>query len=299
MKIKQLGYLIREGIRGVFSHGFRSVASITVIAACLIIMGSFALVAVNVDSFIGNLEDESQVLAFVDEALSEEEARSLEGTIRGLNNVRDVQFVSRDEAFDSYKKGFEDNSVFDNLDSSVFRHRYVVYLNDVTTMSATRDALRSINGIGDVSAETRIAQGFITVRNVVSVITAVLVVILLVVSLFMMSNTIKLATFTRRDEIAVMKMVGAGNSFIRFPFVVEGLILGLLGAGIGFLLEWGVYNVISSRISQAATGGLAGRIFSAVPFSSVMTPMLVIYLAVGVVIGAFGGAMAIRNYLKV
>ena len=299
MKIKQLGYLIREGIRGVFSHGFRSVASITVIAACLIIMGSFALVAVNVDSFIGNLEDESQVLAFVDEALSEEEARSLEGTIRGLNNVRDVQFVSRDEAFDSYKKGFEDNSVFDNLDSSVFRHRYVVYLNDVTTMSATRDALRSINGIGDVSAETRIAQGFITVRNVVSVITAVLVVILLVVSLFMMSNTIKLATFTRRDEIAVMKMVGAGNSFIRFHFVVEGLILGLLGAGIGFLLEWGVYNVISSRISQAATGGLAGRIFSAVPFSSVMTPMLVIYLAVGVVIGAFGGAMAIRNYLKV
>ena len=282
-----------------FTHGFRSVASVTVIAACLIIMGSFALVAVNVDSFIGNLEDESQVLAFVDEALSEEEARSLESTIRSLNNVRDVQFVSRDQAFDNYKAGFEDNSVFDNLDSSVFRHRYVVYLNDVTTMSATRDALRSINGIGDVSAETRIARGFITLRNVVSVITAVLVVILLVVSLFMMSNTIKLATFTRRDEIAVMKMVGAGNSFIRFPFVVEGLILGLLGAGIGFLMEWGIYNLVSSRVAQAATGGLAGRIFSAVPFSAVMTPMLIIYLAVGVVIGAFGGAMAIRNYLKV
>ena len=299
MKIKQLGYLIKEGIRGVFSHGFRSVASITVIAACLIIMGSFALVAVNVDSFIGNLEDESQVLAFVDESLSEEEARSLEGTIRGINNVRDVKFVSRDQAFEKYKSGFDDQSVFDNLDSTVFRHRYVIYLNDVTTMSATRDALRSINGIGDVSAETRIAQGFITLRNVVSVITAVLVAILLVVSLFMMSNTIKLATFTRREEIAVMKMVGAGNSFIRFPFVVEGLILGLLGAGIGFLLEWGVYNLVSNRVAQAATGGLAGRIFSAVPFSTVMTPMLIIYLAVGVVIGAFGGAMAIRNYLKV
>ncbi len=299
MKIKQLGYLIKEGIRGVFSHGFRSVASITVIAACLIIMGSFALVAVNVDSFIGNLEDESQVLAFVDESLSEEESRSLEGTIRGINNVRDVKFVSRDQAFESYKAGFDDTSIFENLDSSVFRHRYVVYLNDVTTMSATRDALRSINGIGDVSAETRIAQGFITLRNVVSVITAVLVAILLVVSLFMMSNTIKLATFTRREEIAVMKMVGAGNSFIRFPFVVEGLILGLLGAGIGFLLEWGVYNLVSNRVAQAATGGLAGRIFSAVPFSTVMTPMLIIYLAVGVVIGAFGGAMAIRNYLKV
>ena len=299
MNLKQTGYLFKEGVRGVFSHGFRSFASVAVIAACLIIMGSFALVAVNVNSFIGNLEDESQVLAFVDDALSEEEARSLEGTIRSLDNVRDVQFVTRDQAFENYKAGFDDSTIFENLDSSVFRHRYVVYLNDVTTMTSTRNALESINGIGGVSAEPRIAKGFITVRNVVSVITAVLVVILLVVSLFMMSSTIKLATYTRRDEIAVMKMVGASNSFIRFPFVVEGLILGLLGAAVGFLLEWGIYDLVSNRIAQTASGGLTGRLLSAVPFSAVMTPMLIVYLAVGVVIGAFGGAMAIRNYLKV
>ena len=301
MKIKQLGYLIKEGIRGVFSHGFRSFASVTVIAACLIIMGSFALVALNVNSFIGNMEDTLPVLAFVDDALSEEEARSLEGTIRSLNNVRDVQFISREEAFENRKADFEDDSTFENLDSSVFRHRYVVYLNDVTTMASTKTALESISGIGpgNVSAETGIARGFITVRNVVSAITVVLIVILVVVSLFMMSNTIKLATFTRREEIAIMKMVGASNGFIRFPFVVEGLILGLLGAGIGFLLEWGIYDLISSRVSQTATGGFAGRILSALPFSAVMTPMLIVYLAVGVLIGAFGGAMAIRNYLKV
>ena len=299
MNLKQTGYLFKEGVRGVFSHGFRSFASVAVIAACLIIMGSFALVAVNVNSFIGNLEDESQVLAFVDDALSEEEARSLEGTIRSLDNVRDVQFMTRDQAFENYKAGFDDSTIFENLDSSVFRHRYVVYLNDVTTMTSTRNALESINGIGGVSAEPRIAKGFITVRNVVSVITAVLVVILLVVSLFMMSSTIKLATYTRRDEIAVMKMVGASNSFIRFPFVVEGLILGLLGAAVGFLLEWGIYDLVSNRIAQTASGGLTGRLLSAVPFSAVMTPLLIVYLAVGVVIGAFGGAMAIRNYLKV
>ena len=96
-----------------------------------------------------------------------------------------------------------------------------------------------------------------------------------------------------------MKMVGASNSFIRFPFVVEGLILGLLGAAVGFLMEWGIYDLVSNRIAQTASGGLTGRLLSAVPFSAVMTPMLIVYLAVGVVIGAFGGAMAIRNYLKV
>ena len=278
-----------------FSHGFRSFASITVIAACLIIMGSFALLGVNVDSIINDMETESQILAFVDESLSQDDARLMEGAIRSLSNVREVQFITREEAMEKYKSNFEDTSIFDGIDASVFRNRYVIYLNDITLMAPTAEALRSIPGIADVSAEESIAQGFITVRNVVSVVTAILVVILLVVSIFMMSNTIKLATFTRREEIAVMKMVGASNGFIRFPFVVEGLILGLLGAGVGFLLEWGIYNFISNRIMES----FGGNLFRAMSFSVIMTPLLAAYLALGVLVGAFGGAMAIRNYLKV
>ena len=278
-----------------FSHGFRSFASITVIAACLIIMGSFALLGVNVDSIINDMETESQILAFVDESLSQDDARLMEGAIRSLSNVREVQFITREEAMEKYKSNFEDTSIFDGIDASVFRNRYVIYLNDITLMAPTAEALRSIPGIADVSAEESIAQGFITVRNVVSVVTAILVVILLVVSIFMMSNTIKLATFTRREEIAVMKMVGASNGFIRFPFVVEGLILGLLGAGVGFLLEWGIYNFISNRIMES----FGGNLFRAMSFSVIMTPLLAVYLALGVLVGAFGGAMAIRNYLKV
>ena len=293
MKLNSIGYLFKEGLKGVFSHGFRSFASITVIAACLIIMGSFALLGVNVDSIINDMETESQILAFVDESLSQDDARLMEGAIRSLSNVREVQFITREEAMEKYKSNFEDTSIFDGIDASVFR--YVIYLNDITLMAPTAEALRSIPGIADVSAEESIAQGFITVRNVVSVVTAILVVILLVVSIFMMSNTIKLATFTRREEIAVMKMVGASNGFIRFPFVVEGLILGLLGAGVGFLLEWGIYNFISNRIMES----FGGNLFRAMSFSVIMTPLLAVYLALGVLVGAFGGAMAIRNYLKV
>ena len=295
MRLNSIGYLFKEGLKGVFSHGLRSFASVTVIAACLIIMGSFALLGVNVDSIIDDMETESQILAFVDESLSQDDARLLEGPIRSLNNVREVQFITREEAMEKYKASFDDSSIFDGIDASVFRNRYVIYLNDITLMSATAEALRSVPDVADVSAEESIARGFTTVRNVVSAITAVLVVILLAVSLIMIANTIKLATFTRREEIAVMKMVGASNGFIRFPFVVEGLILGLLGAGIGFLLEWGLYNFISSRIMES----FAGNLFRAVPFSLVMTPLLAVYLALGVLVGAFGGALAIRNYLKV
>ncbi|MBR6115676.1 MAG: permease-like cell division protein FtsX [Oscillospiraceae bacterium] len=295
MKLSRFGYLFREGLRGVFSHGFRSFASITVIAACLIIMGSFALLGVNIDSIIKDMEQDSQILAFVDESLTQDDARLLEGAIRTLSNVREVRFITREEALDNYKSQYEDTSIFNDIDASVLRNRYVVYLNDITLMEATKEALENIPGVADVNAEVEIAEGFITVRNVVSVITAILIVVLLIISLFMMSNTIKLATFTRREEIAIMKMVGANNGFIRLPFVIEGLIMGLLGAGIGFLLEWVVYNFIAERITES----MAGNLFRFIPFAQIMTPLLIVYLAVGVLVGAFGGGMAIRNYLKV
>ena len=295
MSLNRITYLFKEGLRGVFSHGFRSFASVTVIAACLIIMGSFGLVAVNVDNLIGSMEEDSQILAFVDESLSENDARSIEGAIRSISNVRDVQFVSREEAMTNYKASYGDSTVFENLDASVFRNRYVIHLDDITLMEETKNAIDAVNGIADVNAPVSIAEGFIAVRNVVSIITAILIVILLVVSVFMMSNTIKLATFTRRDEIAVMKMVGASNGFIRTPFVVEGLILGILGAGIGFLLQWAVYDFIAQKISVS----IAANLIQVMPFSLLMTPLLIVFLAIGVLVGAFGGAMAIRNYLKV
>ena len=287
--------MFREGLRGVFSHGFRSFASITVIAACLLIMGSFALVGINIDSIIRDMERESQILAFVDESLTQDDARLLEGAIRTLSNVREVKFITREEALENYKAQYEDTSLFDDIDATVLRNRYVVYLNDITLMENTKEALENVPGVADVNAEVGIAKGFITVRNVVSVITAILIVVLLVVSLFMMSNTIKLATYTRREEIAIMKMVGANNGFIRFPFVVEGLIMGVLGAGIGFLLQWLIYNFITGRIMNS----MAGNLFHLLPFAAIMTPLLLVYLAVGILVGAFGGGMAIRNYLKV
>ena len=141
MSLNRITYLFKEGLRGVFSHGFRSFASVTVIAACLIIMGSFGLVAVNVDNLIGNMEEDSQILAFVDESLSDSDALSIEGAIRSIPNVRDVQFISREEAMENYKNTYGDSTVFENLDASVFRNRYVIRLNDITLM---RDTLRRL-----------------------------------------------------------------------------------------------------------------------------------------------------------
>ena len=171
----------------------------------------------------------------------------------------------------------------------------MVHVADIAKTEQTQKELMNVDGIVKVNAHLEYANGFIRVRNVVSVVSAALVAILAVVSLFIMSNTIKLATFTRREEIAIMRMVGATNAFIRMPFIIEGLILGLVGGGLGFLCVWGLYEAVCKNLLSGVVGG----IISIVPFGMVMWPMLAVFLGVGVIIGVFGGNIAIRNYLKV
>lgn len=286
---------MKEGLKSIFTHGFMSFASVTIIVACLIIMGSFSLLAVNINAIITGLEQQNEVLAFVDEDLLDEEAMALEAAIRNAPNVKDTVFVSRTQAMEDYVSQYDDPSLFEDIQPEVFRHRYIVHLHDITQMKETKAALEAIDGIAKVNAYLEIAEGFITVRNIVSAISIILVVLLVIVSIFIMANTIKLASFTRREEIAIMKIVGASNAFIRFPFLVEGLVLGLLGGGIAFFLQWGVYDLISARVMTT----IAGELFQVIPFMALQMPVLIVFLAIGVAVGTFGGVIAIRNYLKV
>ncbi len=162
-------------------------------------------------------------------------------------------------------------------------------------MEETKTELEQIRGVAKVNAALAVADGFVTVRNVISAVSMILVIVLVIVSIFIMANTIKLATYSRREEIAIMKMVGASNSFIRFPFVVEGLVLGILGGALGFLLEWGIYDVVTNRIMT----GFMGHLIDVIPFSQLSTVVLAIYLGVGIIVGGFGSSIAIRNYLRV
>ena len=293
--ISRGGYLIREGFRSITTHGFMSFASVTIIMACLIIMGSVSLLSLNIDALIKDLESQNEIVVFVDEAITDEDAaRTIGKNIEALENILSVEFVSREEAMDNFMSRY-DESLMEGIDAGVFRHRFVVKLVDIAQMSETKMELESLKGVAKVNAHLDYAQSFVTIRNVVTAVSLVLIVILVFVSFFIMSNTIKLATFGRREEIAIMKMVGATNGFIRLPFVIEGLVLGILGGGLAFLAEWGLYNVVTEKLVSSITGSL----IEVVPFKSVAPQMFIIFMAVGILVGAFGGVNAIRNYLKV
>jgi cell division transport system permease protein len=291
----RLGYLIREGFRSITTHGFMSFATVTIIVACLIIMGSVSLLSLNINALIKDLENQNEIVVFVDESMTDEAtARDLQRNIEAVDNVASAEFVSRTEAMDSFMSKY-DATLMEGIDEDVFRHRFVVRLNDIALMSKTKADLESIRGVAKVNAHLDYAQSFVTIRNVVSVVSLILIVMLVFVSFFIMSNTIKLATFGRREEIAIMKMVGATNSFIRLPFVVEGLVLGMMGGSIAFLAMWGLYNLVTGQL----VGSLTGAFLNVIPFRNYALQVFVVFMGISILVGVFGGMNAIRNYLKV
>lgn len=288
-------YYFSEGFHSIFTHGFMSFAAVCMIVACLLIMGSFTLVAVNLDNMLGDLEAENEFLAYVDESYTEEQARDIKSQIEAIPNVSQVTFVTRAEAMDDFRAGRENNELLADLPDEVLRDRFRIHVQDIKQLKATSEQVQKITGVADVNAAYDIAQGFVLVRNIATGVAAVLVAMLAVVSLFIIANTIKLAFFYRREEIAIMKMCGATNWFVRWPFIFEGMILGLLGAVLAFFLQWGIYSLIVSAISEQ--GGL--QLIAIVPFQTLAARVLGAFVAAGLAIGACGSLMAIRKFLQV
>lgn len=274
-KSRNFGYYVQEGLRGLLSHAFMSIAAIIIIAACLLITGSFSLVALNIQYNLEGLMAENEFLAYVDDTLTEEQARALQSQIESVPNVANVTFISAEEAKNSYLEDLgADDDLYSSLPSSVLRHRYSISVDDLNLLSETIQGVMSISGIADYSAAQDVANGFISVRNVVTVVTIGMVAVLLVISLFIISNAIKLATLSRQEEIAIMKMCGATNGFIRMPFVIEGIVLGLVSAILGFACQWGIYELLINTIRGSA--GME-QLVDMIPFTQIAPIMGAIF----------------------
>ena len=295
MRLNNLGYLLKEGFRGIFLHGFMSFAAICVTIACLLIVGSFSILAYNLDVMVEDLNQTSEIMVYIDTSLSDAEARSVGTKINALDNILQSTFVSREEALQNFVNDHDNNAAFNGVQAEDLRHRYVVTLEDNTLMEQTDQQLQQIPGVAKTIAAYELAEGFITIQNVLHIATVALMAMLLVISLLIISNTVKLAMYDRKDEIAIMKMVGATNSFIRLPFIVEGFTLGMVAAVLAFGLEWVLYDTLVERM--AAVDAL--RLFSFVPFLDLLIPMVLTFGAAGLFVGIVGSWTSIRKFLDV
>ena len=295
MKKNNIGYLLREGIKGVFLHGFMSFAAIWVTVACLLIMGTFGLVLYNLNEMILDLEKDNEVLVYIDETYSEAEAKSVGSQINMITNVFNAKFVSREQALVEFIEEQQDEELFAGLESSTFRDRYVISLVNNKMMRQTCEDLAKIEGVEDIVAHYEIQEGFETIQNILNMAAIIIIAVLFVVSMLIISNTVKLALYDRKDEIGIMKMVGATNGFIRWPFVVEGFILGVTASLLAFFLQWGLYDFLQKQILKMDTL----QLFTMIPFREVIELVAVAYAIVGFLVGVVGSMLSIRKFLNV
>ena len=295
MKMNNFGYLMKEGVRSIFSHGLMSFASVCVTVACLVIVGSFSLLMYNLSIMVEELNQTNEVICYVDSVYTDAEAKSVHSRINMVENVFQATYVSREEALKNFVNDHDNDAAFKGVSPEDLRHRIVVVLEDNTRMEETVALLEQVEGVATIDAEFELAEGFATISKVLGLVSTGIIAILLVVSLLIISNTVKLAMYDRKNEIAIMKMVGATNGFIRFPFVVQGFCLGIIGAGLAFAVEWMLYDALITNIAQVDALGL----FSFVPFGGLLVPMVVTFSAAGLFVGIVGSIAAIHKFMDV
>lgn len=282
-------YFIREAISNIFNHGMMSFLTAFTMICCLIIMGTCGLLTLNVQQIIDVLENENQMVAFVDEDMSDEEARAMEDELLAIDNVAEVRFVTREEAMINFLDRYDDNSLFEDVDSSVFRNRYLIYVEEIAFMEQTQNDIAGVYGVAKINALLKVAKGFVSLRNILGVVALSVFVVLFLISVILMTSTMKAAAHLRATEISIMRMVGATKSFIRWPFVLEGMLIGLFASLCAFLLQWGGYNLLAENISGALS------FITIIPFEDIIIPVLVAFCAVGIIEGMFGSIGAVKD----
>ena len=296
MRMNNLGYLLKEGFKGIFKHGFMSFAAVCVTVACLLIVGSFTCLVYNINIMVEDLNKTNEILVYIDDTLSDAEAKSVGTKLNTIENVHQIRFVSREEALANFRADHEEDEAFDGVQASDLRHRFVVVLEDNALMEETDKQIQALPGVAKTNAAYELAEGFSTLQDVLHIVSLAVIAVLLVVSLLIISNTVKLAMYDRRDEIAIMKMVGATNGFIRLPFVVEGFTLGMVGATLAFGLEWLMYNALLDRIALVDTLKLFSTL---VPFEELLIPMIATFAGAGMFVGIVGSWTSIRKFMDV
>ena len=301
MRGSSLGYLIKEGSRNIWTNRLMSMASVGVLVACMLLIGIAVLFSININQVMGYMEDQNEMVAFIDDDAGEDAIRKIDAEINELSNIGKITYVSREEAAEEYKRIMGDSgSLLDGLEADeVFPNSYRLQVDDLSRLAETVEDVESITGIMKVNAPTDVAQTVTSLKQIIYVAGIGIVSILVAVSLIIIANTIKITVFNRRREINIMKYVGATDTFIRLPFLVEGTLLGLISAVIAYFVLWGGYTYLLGWLQENQSMTLMSFTQSFLPFQEVARQMAVGFAAGGVGIGGFGSMIFVRKYLKV
>ncbi len=295
MKGASLGYLTREGFRNIWVNRLLSLATIVVLISCLIIVGSGSLIFLNINAVLDLIEGQNVVMVYVNDDADDYMTQTLGVQLEAHTNVLEVEFVPREEAFQRQIEAYGDKAdLLEGLSPEILPDAYKVTVKDLELFDATVAEIKGFDNVLQIRENSDLAGKLASIRNAVTYISIGIVAILFFVSLFIVSNTIRITIYNRRLEISIMKAVGATNAFIRWPFMVEGILLGLFSAILGLGIQYGVYSIASIWLGNILSM-LGGE---AVNFLDYVWVIFGIFAFIGIVIGAFGSIISLNKYLK-
>ena len=293
MRLHQMFYLIREGFRNTWQNRLMALASVGVLVCCLMLTGFSYLVYANVEQMFQNAYEQNVVAVYLDTDLNAAQVNNVGQTLRGIDNVDKIRFLSKEEFLAQYGEALS-SDVMNSFagENNPLPDTYIITMKDLALFEDTLGRIGDIAGVDEVSYDADTAAVLTRVRSVALALGSSVIVVLLVVSLFIIVNTIKLTVHNRREEIYIMKWVGATDSYVRFPFVVEGLLLGLISGGVG-------YGLIS-LLYRAVVGNLTfdNPLLRLVSYDTVWLPLLIGFLAGGMLVGVSGSVISMNKYLK-
>lgn len=298
MRISTFFYILRQGIRNIFRNKWYSLASVATIATCLFLFGIFYSILINFDNIVKKAEEDVSVVVFFDEGLDNESIEKIGEMIDNRTEVSKKEFVSADEAWNEFSEDyFKDSDMVFQENPLKDYANYRVYIRDVSMQSSLVTYLESIDGVRQVRRSELIADTLAGVNSLVGYVSVGIIALLFIVSLFLISNTVTIGISVRKEEIGIMKYIGATDFFVRSPFVIEGLIIGLLGAAVPLVIIYYVYNSVTAYV--ASKFAILTSVLAFLNINEIFHVLVPLTLGIGIGIGFIGSYTTVRRHLHV
>ena len=299
MKFNTVGYLIGEGFRNTFKNKKSTFSAMLVMCISMLMFGFFFIIGENVDHIMSTVEDAQAIQVFIELDTTDAEIETLEEQIKQINGVDkdNVEFLSREDGFDQYLERYGDKAYLLEPYEDVIPDSYIVNFTDLTLAKEVENQINELENVKNITSANETMEKLVSITNGIRIVTALILAGLVIGAIFIISNTIKLTVYARRKEISIMKYVGATNSFIRGPFIVEGIIIGVLSACISILIIGGTYKVIAANLLGSAVIQNLG--ITLVTFGDMFNMLIIVYLILGIGIGVLGSSISMRKYLEV
>lgn len=297
MKFNTIGYLIGEGLRNTFKNKKSTISAMLVMCISMLIFGIFFILGENINHIMTTVEDAQAIQVFIKADATNEEIDALGEQINEIEGISKVEFLSKEDGFEQYKEQYGEKAYLLDPYKDVIADSYIVSFTDLKLAKDVEAKINDLENIKSITSANETMQKLISITNGIRIVTAVILGGLIIGAIFIISNTIKLTVYARRKEISIMKYVGATNSFIRSPFIVEGIVIGILSACVSILIVGGAYKVIATKLLESSIIQNLG--ITLVSFADMFSMIIIVYLVLGIGIGVIGSAMSMKKYLEV